>query len=98
MNPLEWEKEIIEAGIEAPASPGCYALIDQDKTILYIGRSKLLCNRINHPYKHKAFTRLKQPLNKLMIAWKTGWEIYDKEKDLILKYKPPLCVYHLSYP
>jgi excinuclease UvrABC nuclease subunit len=96
MEPYEWASFHISEGIKAPAEPGCYALISKDKEILYIGRSKLLCNRINNPYKHKGFIRCNHKLNELKVAWKTGWNIYDKEKELILKYKPKLCIYYLE--
>ena len=91
MNPVNWQLVAWHLAKQIPAEPGCYALIDANDNILYIGRSKILWNRLRNPSKHPAFNRVALEECNLKIAWITGWSAYDSERSLILKWNPPLC-------
>jgi hypothetical protein len=91
MNPVNWQLVAWQDAKQIPAEPGCYALIDANDNILYIGRSKILWNRLRNPSKHPAFNRVALEECNLKIAWITGWSAYDSERSLILKWNPPLC-------
>lgn len=92
MNPLEWDYVCITEVKKIPAQPGCYALVANNNEILYIGRSKVLCKRLALPYKHQGFARYSHCLDDLHIHWQVGWSIYDREKELILRFNPPLSL------
>jgi hypothetical protein len=91
MNPVNWQLVAWQDAKQIPVEPGCYALIDANDNILYIGRSKILWNRLRNPSKHPAFNRVALEECNLKIAWITGWSAYDSERSLILKWNPPLC-------
>jgi excinuclease UvrABC nuclease subunit len=91
MNPVHWQSVTWQEAKQIPAKPGCYALIDANNKILYIGRSKILWNRLRNPSNHPAFNRIALEKCNLKIAWITGWNAYDSERSLILRWKPPLC-------
>jgi len=92
MNPFEWECACITEAKKIPAQPGCYALIHNNKEILYIGRSKVLSNRLALPHRHQGFVRYTDPWDELRIHWQIGWDVYDCEKELILRYNPRLSL------
>lgn len=91
MNPVNWQSVTWQEAKQIPAEPGCYALIDTDDKVLYIGRSKILWNRLRNPSKHQAFSRVASEEYNLKIAWITGWEAYGLERSLILRWNPPFC-------
>ena len=90
-DPRKWNRTNWLEASKVPCDPGCYALLDANDNILYIGRSKILWNRLRNPSKHKGFKRTKHEVQSLTITWCTGWDVYDLEKVLINKWKPPLC-------
>ena len=90
-DPRKWNCVSWRETSKIPCEPGCYALLDSNDKILYIGRSKILANRLKRPHKHKGFNRVIQKTNSFKIAWCPGWDIYDNEKSLIQQWKPPLC-------
>ena len=91
LNPRTWNLLGWDKTSEVPCEPGCYALLDANDNILYIGRSKILSNRLRRPHKHQGFKRTELKFNTLKIAWCSGWDVYDSEKSLIKQWKPPLC-------
>jgi excinuclease UvrABC nuclease subunit len=91
MNPANWDWVSWNKAKNIPAEPGCYALIDAESSILYIGRSKILWNRLRNPSKHKTFRSLCESSSELKIHWKCGWDVYNAERSLIKMWKPPLC-------
>ena len=91
MNPANWASVSWAEARKIPAKPGCYALMSANDSVLYIGRSKILWNRLRNPSKHPGFNRVALEKSNLKIAWMTGWNAYDSERDLILRWNPPLC-------
>lgn len=91
LDPRKWNRTNWEKASTIPCDPGCYALLDADDNILYIGRSKILWNRLRNPSKHTGFKRAEQDVQLLIISWCVGWDVYDSEKALIKQWKPPLC-------
>ena len=89
---LKWERVSWSETRDIPCKPGCYALLDKNENVLYIGRSKMLWNRLRNPATHKGFKRKQVPDEDTYIAWCCGWDVYDKEKELILCWNPPLSV------
>ena len=92
LDPHLWEKVEWGEANKIPVSPGCYALINDLGEILYIGRSKILWNRLRNPRHHRGFSRRKDPSERVYIAWCCGWEVYEKEKELIRVWNPPLSI------
>lgn len=90
-DPRQWQRISWLKANCIPCVPGCYALLDANDTILYIGRSKLLWKRLHKPSRHKGFGRASNKHKDLFIAWCEGWSAYDNEKELIKYWKPPLC-------
>ena len=90
-DPRHWNRNDWQSAKQIPCEPGCYALLDANDNVLYIGRSKMLWNRLRNPEKHHGFKRVKQSFKSLTITWLSGWPIYDIEKVLIQIWKPPLC-------
>ncbi len=90
---LDWTRINLLNTKQLPCEPGCYALIKESE-IWYIGRSKLLWSRLSRLKSHNVISKVDP--KEFELAWKTGWEIYEKEKELILKYKPRLCTYYLK--
>jgi len=91
LDPKTWESVPWDLAHTIPSEPGCYALLDTNETILYIGRSKILWNRLRNPKTHPAFQRAERDAADLKICWACGWDVYDSERSLIKKWKPPLC-------
>ena len=89
-DPRKWERTSWEKANTIPCEPGCYALLDSNDNILYIGRSKILWNRLHDPSRHTGFNRTKQNVRLLTISWCAGWDAYDSEKVLIDKWIPSL--------
>ena len=92
LDPRFWDRVMWGETHNIPAESGCYALINVSDKILYIGRSKVLWVRLKNPKKHVGFNRKTDPDDEVFIAWSCGWEIYDREKDLIKEWKPPLSI------
>ena len=90
-DPRKWNRTSWQKANTIPCDPGCYALLDSNENILYIGRSKILWNRLRNPKKHRGFKRTKFKFDSLIIAWCIGWDAYDSEKTLIKRWKPLLC-------
>ena len=90
-DPRKWNRTPWQDAKRIPCSPGCYALLDVDDNILYIGRSKILWNRLRNPSTHPGFKRTNQSVDSLTITWCVGWKVYDSEKVLIQQWNPPLC-------
>ena len=67
----------------------CYAFII-DQKVMYIGRTKTLWNRIR---RHKILGKFNNDTS-IEIAYDN--EAYDKEKELIQEYKPPLNIDYIS--
>ena len=88
MDPLQWESTDIHNVSKLPWAYGCYAFICKAK-IMYIGRSKMLHNRVND--RHQKLLMLDR--GAVLIAWNT--EVYDREKELIQLYNPPLNISHV---
>ena len=86
---LSWHRVPWGEAKTAPCKAGCYALIAGTKQVLYIGRSKLLWNRLHCPSRHTGFCRTQIPVTELYIAWDTNE--YDSEQELIKLWKPILC-------
>ena len=95
-DPCKWNRTSWKKANTIPCDPGCYALIDADDNVLYIGRSKILWNRLRNPSKHPGFKRAEQDVQLLTISWCVGWDVYDSEKALIKQWKPPLCQDHIK--
>lgn len=95
-DPRKWNWVHWQKANTIPCDPGCYALLDSDDKILYIGRSKILWNRLRNPSKHRGFKRATQEACTLKIAWCVGWDIYNSEKVLIKQWNPPLCQDHIN--
>lgn len=91
-NPKQWERVKWHEAKQIPCAPGCYALLDDNENILYIGRSKLLWNRLRNPKLHSGFKRKEISDEKVFIAWCCGWEVYELEKELITTWQPPLSL------
>jgi excinuclease UvrABC nuclease subunit len=91
LNPRNWNRITWQEANAIPCEPGCYALLDDNENILYIGRSKILWNRLRNPNKHAGFKRTNKESCSLTIAWCSGWDVYDSEQVLIQQWKPPLC-------
>ena len=92
LNPQMWDKVEWSEAHRIPVSPGCYALINKSDEVLYIGRSKVLWNRLRNPRLHRGFSRKKDPEGEVHIAWCCGWGVYDREKELIMTWAPPLSL------
>jgi excinuclease UvrABC nuclease subunit len=91
LDPRQWQSVLWDKAQTIPATAGCYALIDTNDTILYIGRSKILWNRLRNPFNHPGFKRVATDCKYLKIAWYEGWEAYDSERRLIIQWKPTFC-------
>jgi len=90
-DPRKWQWVSWQDAKKIPAKPGCYALIDTNGRILYIGRSKILWNRLRNPSKHPGFQRGDVDCITTKITWIEGWNAYDSERTLILNWKPSFC-------
>ena len=86
----KWEKVSIDDIDKLHSSYACYAFI-VDKTIMYIGRTKTLWNRIR---RHKTLQQLNQEDITIEIAYDN--DAYDNEKELIIKYQPALNIDYIS--
>ena len=71
---------------------GAYAFI-VDETVMYIGRSQCLWQRMR---RHKILDKLRATAAEVIVRISPGWENYDKEKELILQYKPRYNVDYLT--
>ena len=90
-NPRNWQSVSWPDAKNIPAKPGCYALIDSNDNVLYIGRSKILWNRLRNPSKHPGFKRAVIDHTAVKITWIEGWNAYDSERSLILQWNPSFC-------
>jgi hypothetical protein len=91
LDPRKWQWVCWQDARNIPAKPGCYALIDANDNVLYIGRSKILWNRLRNPSNHPGFLRGSFDRKTIKIAWLEGWDAYDSERSLILKWEPSFC-------
>jgi len=91
IDPRNWQWVCWQDAKTIPAKPGCYALIDSNDKILYIGRSKILWNRLRNPSHHPGFQRGSVDCTTTKISWMTGWDAYDLERSLILRWEPSFC-------
>tara|TARA_R110002012_G_scaffold292417_2_gene487599 strand:- start:159 stop:437 length:279 start_codon:yes stop_codon:yes gene_type:complete len=85
-----WERVSINDIDKLHSSYACYAVI-VDTAVMYIGRTKTLWNRIR---RHGILQQFNQEDRTIEIAYDR--EAYDKEKELIQEYKPPLNIDYIS--
>jgi excinuclease UvrABC nuclease subunit len=90
-DPRKWKAVCWQDAKSIPAKPGCYALVDANGNVLYIGRSKILWNRLRNPSNHPGFQRGDVDYTTTKITWIEGWNAYDSERSLIIKWKPSFC-------
>jgi len=90
ISPYEWDQVAYGEWRKLPADYGCYAFIQPVKGLIYIGRSKMLCNRL----RKKSHHILKWLCESTRIAFNT--EMYDHEKQLIQMYKPQMNIAYLK--
>ncbi|MGO2722224.1 MAG: excinuclease ABC subunit UvrC [Lactobacillus sp.] len=84
---------LIEAKLKLlPASPGCYLMKDVNGTVIYVGKSKTLKNRVRSYFKSKQVGRRAELVRDIrnfdIITVATDKEAFLLEITLIKKYQP----------
>ncbi|MDP6849631.1 MAG: GIY-YIG nuclease family protein [Planctomycetota bacterium] len=82
----------------APLRPGCYLFRDQAGRVLYIGKARLLRNRVQ-VYRRAGADGRARLSDLLSVAWAAEFFVTDTEKEavileerLVKKHQPPLNV------
>jgi excinuclease UvrABC nuclease subunit len=89
-DPTQWNIIDLQSLHNLPNQPGCYSFIDREGNVVYLGRSKSLWNRLRNIHTHNGYKRI--PSNTLShVTYSLGWDIYDKEKELITTLHPIYC-------
>ena len=88
----EWDTIALSELNSIETIAGAYAFI-VDETVVYIGRSKMLGRRL---HRHKLLKSLIKECAKVIVKVSCAWKTYDKEKELIIKYKPRYNCEHIN--
>ena len=90
ISPYKWDVVTYKDRGSIPSEYGCYAFIVPWGEVIYIGRSKMLRERLK-ANAHKILRDLKESVQ---IAFNTT--MYDAEKELIQQYSPILNTAYLK--
>ena len=84
-----WQTITLDNINDLPSSWGCYAFVVAG-VVVYIGRSKMLWNRIR---RHPMIKRLRDEVE-VQLKYSLDTDDYDREKELVREYKP---IYNVEY-
>ncbi len=93
MNSDNPRREILhETALKAPSSSGVYLWRDTDGTVLYVGKAKILKNRLSSYFSGQKDIKTQTLVNKAhsieYIVTENEYEAFILENNLIKKYKP----------
>ena len=76
-----------------PEKPGCYQYLDEQGTVIYVGKAKNLKNRVSSYFiKDNQTDKTRMLVNKISdlkyIVVETEWDAFLLENNLIKRYKP----------
>jgi excinuclease ABC subunit C len=95
MNPLSSKSQIFQDKIQnAPKEPGCYMYLDSEGTIIYVGKAKILINRLKSYFINyskldsKTQSMIDNAVDVNYLTVDSEVEALILETNLIKKYKP----------
>jgi len=89
-----WPEKVVQKLANLPDSPGCYQMMDGNGRIIYVGKARVLRNRVRSYFHHSAQHGPKTLalVNEIqdIVWWVTGTELEALvlENELIKRYKP----------
>ena len=77
---------------EVPKKPGCYQMFNSDGIIIYVGKAKILQNRLKSYFTGRVLGKTKKMVSEVdhfeYIVTNTETEAFVLELNLIKKYDP----------
>lgn len=89
-----WPEKVVQKLAVLPDSPGCYQMMDGNGKVIYVGKARVLRNRVRSYFHHSAQHGPKTLalVNEIqdILWWVTGTELEALvlENELIKRYKP----------
>ena len=80
-----------------PEKPGCYQYLDEQGTVIYVGKAKNLKRRVSSYFlKENQTDKTRMLVSRISdlkyIVVETEWDAFLLENNLIKRYKPPSCL------
>lgn len=77
--------QILEKIKSLPRKPGCYIMRDRKGTIIYVGKAKILANRVRSYFRHSTFLRGHPKVRQLVRdAYSIEWTVARNEDEALL--------------